>query len=84
MTSEVSGQQGAAFWPPLLSVKRIRKLTDAAQELFGTLYDLERAHKAVVKARLAEALAELDLFGLSANRTDSRAREYEPDERGWS
>jgi hypothetical protein len=81
---EDNGRQGVAALPPALSgFKRISKLTDAAQELFSTLYDLERSQKTAVKVRLAAELDKLDLFGLTANRTDNEAREYQPDKRDW-
>lgn len=84
-TTKPSTERGAAATSPLalLSSKRISKLTDAAQELFSTLYDLERSQKTAVRARLTAELDKLDLFGLTANRADSEAREYEPDERDW-
>ena len=78
MASEVNGQQGAASGPSLLSLKRISKLTDAAQELFITLVALERTEKTAAKARVARALDGLDLIGLTCNRLDSEAREYRP------
>jgi hypothetical protein len=36
------GQQGAAFGPPLLDLKRIKKLTDSAMHMFSVLYDVEQ------------------------------------------
>lgn len=76
-------EQGSAFGPSLLNLKRLVKLTDAAQELFGTLYDLEKQHKAANKVRLSRALLDLDVFGLTVNRTDAAAQEYQPAEPGW-
>ena len=80
-----SAEQGSGTTSPLalLNSKRVSKLTDAAQELFRTLYDLERSQTTTVRARLAVELDDLDLFGLTANRTDNEAREYQPSERGW-
>ena len=60
-------QRGAALGPPLLTVHHIVKLTDAASELFRTLYDLERAQKQAAKARLAAVLAHLDFFAPSTH-----------------
>jgi hypothetical protein len=84
MSTPRDGQQGSAAFPPaLLTTKDITKLTDAAMAAFGQLHDIELRAKRIAKARLAVALADLDLFGLTANRTDSAAREYQPDERDW-
>ena len=58
-------QQGAANRPPLLDLPQIMKLTDAAQALFGLLYDLERATKLDAKNRAAVLARDLDLFGPS-------------------
>lgn len=55
---------------PLFNSKRVETLTDAAQALFGSLYDLERVHKQVTKARLAIELAHLDLFAAEPNHED--------------
>ena len=79
---ESKGQQGpaAASSLALLDLKRITKLTDAAQELFSTLYALERAHKIATKVRLAEEFAKLDLFGPSSHYADHE--DYQPEERG--
>ena len=64
MTPEADkNQQGAAFGPPLLGTAQVMKLTDAAQTLFGTLYDIEKAMKRVAKNRLAAEMDKLDLFG---------------------
>lgn len=49
--------------PRSLTSTQVVKLTDAASELFRTLYGLERAHKQAAKVRLAEELARVDLFG---------------------
>lgn len=76
-------QQGAAFGPPRLTVKQVVKLTDAASALFAALYGLERAMKQETKARLAAELNWLDLFGLTANKADGLAEEYQPIERDW-
>lgn len=59
----VQSQQGTAFGPLLLDTKGITKLTDAASELFRVSYDLERSHKQAIKARLADVLTPVDLFG---------------------
>jgi hypothetical protein len=84
MSPQESGtQQGAAYRPPLLSTKQVTKLTDAAMALFGTLYDLERAMKQSAKARLAAELDRLDVFGLTANKVNAEAEEYQPDDRDW-
>ena len=83
MNQRQEQQQDAAFGPPLLTVKQVVKLTDAASALFAALYDLERAMKQAVKARLAAELDKLDLFGLTANKADRLAEEYQPIERDW-
>jgi hypothetical protein len=45
-------------------------LTDAAQALFSTMFDLERDRKADLKARLTTELAGLDLFGAQEHYAD--------------
>jgi hypothetical protein len=76
-------EQGAAALPlALLNTKDIAKLCDAAMTAFSQLHDIEMRNRKAAKARLAEELDKLDLFGLTANRADSEAREYRP-ERGW-
>jgi type VI protein secretion system component VasF len=54
--------QGAAYRPPLLDLKRVVALTDAAQELFKILYDMERMTRRANKARLKAEMNKLDLF----------------------
>lgn len=83
MAPDSGKQQGAAFGPPLLVTAQVMKLTDAAQALFGTLYDVERAMKQAAKARLAAELGKLDLFGPTANKVNAEAEEYQPDRRDW-
>jgi len=85
MARQHEGQQGAAATPPtLLGTKRITTLTDAAARLFSTLANIERDAKQAAKARLKVEMDKLDLFGLTANCTDSEAREYQSeDERSW-
>lgn len=56
----------------LLGLKTIMTLTDAAQALFSTLYDLERASRKEAKARLARELREFDAFARTANHEDYR------------
>lgn len=46
-----------------LSLSALVTFTDATQALFSTLYDLECARKAELKARLTTELARLDLLG---------------------
>jgi hypothetical protein len=53
--------QGAAFRPPLLDLKRIAALTDAAMHLFSALYDAERQAKQAAKTRLRAALDSVEL-----------------------
>jgi len=83
MASDSNNQQGAAFRPPLLGLKHITKLCDAAMHLFDFTYALERATKEANKARATTELAQLDLFGLTANKVNAEAEEYQPDSRDW-
>ena len=83
MASDSKNQQGAAFGPPLLGLKQITKLCNAATHMFNVLYDLERAAKEANKARAAKEMAQLDLFGLTANKVNAEAEEYQPDSRDW-
>lgn len=66
----VHQERGAALRPPQLTVHQIVRLTDAASELFRTLYGLERAQKQAAKTRLAVILTRLDLFAPSAHYTN--------------
>lgn len=54
----------------LIGLKSITTLTDAAQALFSTLYDLERASRKEAKARLARELREFDAFARTVNHED--------------
>ena len=69
-------QQGAANRPLLLDLQQIMKLTDAAQTLFGFLYDWERAIKRDAKHRAAVLARELDPFGPGLHYRDDE--EYRP------
>lgn len=76
--------QGAAYRPPLLDLKQVAKLCDAAMYAFSVLADAEREAKKAVHTQLKAEMNKVDLFGLTANRADSEAREYQPDDdRGW-
>jgi hypothetical protein len=47
---------------PVLNVKTITKLTDAASALFGLLYEQERAANSAAKERLRRTLFDADVF----------------------
>lgn len=64
------GSQRAAYWPPLLDLKRVSVLVDAAMHLFSTLYDIEREAKRAVNARLKAEVKKLDLFGPQLHYTN--------------
>jgi hypothetical protein len=55
--------QGAAFRPPLLDLKQVAKLCDAAMYAFGVLADVEREAKKTATTRLKAEMKQLDLFG---------------------
>ena len=76
MTQQEQTTQGAAFGPPLLDLKRIVALTDAAQGLFKNLYDMERMTRRANKARLKAELNKLDLFGPQSHYCD--VQDYTP------
>jgi hypothetical protein len=69
--------QGAAYRPPLLDLKRLAILVDAAMHLFSTLYDIERQAKETAQARLKAEMKKLDLFGARSLHY-SDAEEYTP------
>lgn len=75
--------QSAVFWPSLLTLKHIVKLTDAAQELFNMLYDLEKQYRRNSKSELRKHLTDLDICGLTVNRVYAEAEDYQPDEPDW-
>lgn len=62
--------QGAAYRPPLLDLKRVNVLVDAAMHLFSTLYDIEREAKRATNARLKAEMKKLDLFGPQLHYTN--------------
>ena len=47
---------------PVLNVKTITKMTDAASALFGLLYEQERVAKTAAKERLRRTLRDVDAF----------------------
>jgi len=77
MSQQEETTQGAAYRPPLLDLKRVVALTDAAQGLFKTFYDMERLTRRANKARLKVEMDKLDLFGARSLHY-SDAEEYAP------
>jgi hypothetical protein len=69
MASEYQ-EQGRPSGLPLLHLKELTKLTDAAMYAFNVLCDLERRQKAARKAKLAQLLAEFDPFAPELNHED--------------
>lgn len=76
--------QGAAYRPPLLDLKQVAKLCDAAMYAFGVLADAEREAKKAAHARLKAEMKKLDLFGPWLHYNDHE--DYAPSgggERDW-
>lgn len=71
-----------------IAVEEARRLTDAARwMLFDVMIRLNEIEDDIArsgKASLRAALDDLDITGLTANRLDDEAREYQPDDDpGW-
>ena len=63
-------EQGRPTGPPLLHLKELTKLTDAAMYAFNVLCDVEKRQKAARKIKLAQQIAEFDPFAPEPNHED--------------